>query len=80
MTLEELQTQIAEILPPGFQPQYGTGYRNTYSLKIDGKYFCYEESPETILDAILNPEEWQAEQDADIEALLEDLTATVKGD
>lgn len=79
MTFDELNQQIAAILPPGFQLQYGHGYRGTYSLKIDGEYFCHEETPDTILWAIAHPDEWQAKQDAEIADLLADLSATVEG-
>lgn len=78
MQYNELNTRIAAILAPGFQLQYGAGYRNTFSLKIDGEYFCFEEYPDVILWAIKNPEEWQAKQDAEIADLLADLSKGAK--
>lgn len=79
MTYEELQNQIAEIVGTSDFQLVRSSYDN-FSLQVDGEWFAHDEPAEMILWAIQNPEEYQSQRDADIEALLADLTATVKGD
>jgi hypothetical protein len=77
-TLEELEKAIAAVIAPGFQLQHGNTFHNTFSLKIDGEYFCYHKSPEEILWAITHPGEWRQQQDTEL-AELDDLLADLKG-
>lgn len=73
MNYEELQTKIAEILPPGFQLLQGS--TGKLSLKIDGAWLCFEESSDVILWAIAHPEEHRSREDSEIEEMLADLSA-----
>lgn len=78
MTYEQLHQQLTALLPEGFE-LVSSPVSPTFSLKIDGEYFCFQEPPETILWAVRNPEEYQSQQDREIEELLADLSATVEG-
>lgn len=72
MQHEELKTKIASIVQTeDFQLLQGS--TNKFSLRVDGKWFAFEESPETILWAIASPESYQSQQDAEIVELLADL-------
>jgi hypothetical protein len=77
MDYEELKKAIAALLPAdtNFQLKYGTGYRGTYSLDLNGQSFCFAEFPEKILWAIGHQEEHRQKQKADLDDLLQDLAS-----
>ena len=72
MTFDELKSQILEIAQP-YDFKLLQGSTNKFSLRIYGGWLCFEETAETILWAIANPEEWRAKQDEAIAEMLADL-------
>lgn len=74
MNFEQLKNRITEIAQTeDFKLLQGS--TGKFALKINGVWLCHQESPETILWAIVNPEEHRSREDSEIDKMLADLSA-----
>ncbi|MGB7275424.1 MAG: hypothetical protein WBC69_19200 [Geitlerinemataceae cyanobacterium] len=76
MTYEELKEAISEIAEANKLEDWKLvrgSCPDIFSLKLDGKWLCFEEPSATVLVATIDPESWRAKRDLEIEEMLSDL-------